>query len=96
MTTSRFLATMVPLAACADLAGDAPAGVYFPTVPIGEAYPAALFEGGLEIDDGCLSLTSHGERWFALWPEAYRTERDGELIRVLDRAGDWIVSPDSV
>jgi hypothetical protein len=90
LTGSRFIAATLLFAACAEPVGDAPAGVFFPTVPIGEAYPAGLFEGDLEIDDGCLYLAGHGERWLALWPEGYRAERHEGLIRVLDRAGEVV------
>jgi hypothetical protein len=90
VTGARFFAATLLFAACADPVGDAPAGVFFPTVPIGADYPAALFEGDLEIDEGCLYLTDHGERWLALWPEGYRAERDEGLIRVLDRAGEVV------
>jgi hypothetical protein len=40
LTGSRFIAATLLFAACAEPVGDAPAGVFFPTVPIGEAYPA--------------------------------------------------------
>jgi len=41
-------------AACGSDEPAAPPGIFFPTVPIGDAYPAALMEGILEEQAGCL------------------------------------------
>jgi hypothetical protein len=84
VTSAPILATAVLLAACSNGVSEAPPGVFFPTVPIGEAYPAAEFRGGLEVVEGCIVLTDGNERWLALWPEGYRAERRDGLIHVRD------------
>jgi hypothetical protein len=65
------------LAACSDAGPMAPPGVFFPTVPIEDAYPAAEIEGRLVVEDGCIYVTASGERWLLLWPDGYRA-LDGE------------------
>ncbi len=91
MTSARVLATVILLAACSQ-APVAPPGVFFPTVPIGDAYPAAQFLGSLEVVEGCLFLTDGSERWLALWPEGYRVERRESSIYVRDRSGTVIAT----
>jgi hypothetical protein len=79
----RIIALMVAggvclfLAACSDAGPVAPPGVFFPTVPIEDAYPAAEIEGRLVVEDGCIYVTASDERWLLLWPDGYRASRDG-------------------
>jgi len=65
------------LAACSDAGPVAPPGVFFPTVPIEDAYPAAEIDGRLVVEDGCIYVTASDERWLLLWPDGYRASRDG-------------------
>lgn len=88
----RFLglALSVAAAACAADRPSAPAGVFFPTVPIGDAYPAALMEGVLELRSGCVFVAAHQDRWLLLWPEGFRARfLDGQL-EVLDEGGEVV------
>ena len=61
---------------------SAPPGVFFPTVPISDEYPAGVMRGRLELEDGCLFVTSGSERHLLLWPEGYTARRDGETIEI--------------
>jgi hypothetical protein len=89
MRAGPVLVLLVGLAmpACAADAPAAPAGIFFPTVPIGEAYPAALMEGVLEVEDGCVYVANGGERWLALWPEGYTATRSEGRLDVRDGDG---------
>jgi hypothetical protein len=84
----RLVILAALLAGCADAGAAAPAGIVFPTHP-GDAgaYPAALFDGTLEVVDGCVYLTKHGERWLGLWPARVHAERREGLITIVDETG---------
>lgn len=92
MTSARIITAALLLAACSSGVSDAPPGVFFATVPIGDAYPGAEFRGSLEVADGCLFLTDGAERWLALWPERYRVEHRNGLIHVRNRSGTVIAT----
>jgi hypothetical protein len=49
LTSARIVVVTLLLAACSRGIADLPSGVFFPTVPIGDAYPAAQFQGVLEV-----------------------------------------------
>jgi len=89
MRAGPVLVLLVGLAmpACAADGSAAPAGIFFPTVPIGEAYPAALMEGVLEVEDGCVYVANGGARWLALWPEGYTAALSGGRLEVRDGDG---------
>jgi hypothetical protein len=92
LTSARIIVVTLLLAACSRGIADVPPGVFFPTVPIGDAYPAAQFRGVLEVTEGCLFMTDGSERWLALWPEGYRVERTDGSIEIRDRSGTVIAT----
>ena len=85
----RFISRVVclvvatPLVACSPAGPSAPDGLFFPTVPRQDAYPAALFAGQLVERSGCLVGGKGGA--VLLWPDGYtaRTAQDGRT-QVLD------------
>jgi hypothetical protein len=87
--TSRSVVAVMAAACAADRPGSPP-GIFFPTVPIGDAYPSALMEGVLEVRSGCVFVAAHEDRWLLLWPEGFTTRyTDGEL-EVLDENGEVV------
>jgi hypothetical protein len=89
MMLKRSLGTGVAIttalaAACAK-GPTAPDGLFFPTVPRSDAYPAAMLTATLAEQSGCLFASSGHDRWLLLWPEGYsaRTAQDGR-VEVLD------------
>jgi hypothetical protein len=72
---------------CAADGPGSPSGVFFPTVPIGDAYPAALMEGVLEVRSGCIFVAAHGDRWLLLWPEGYTAQFANGQLDVRDESG---------
>ena len=81
----------VAAAACAAERSDAPAGVFFPTVPIGDAYPAGLIEGALEVRDGCVFVAADEDRWLLLWPDGYTAQLADRRLEELDENGEFVV-----
>jgi hypothetical protein len=78
------------LPACGVDEPASPPGLFFPTVPIGDSYPAALIEGVLEERSGCLFVAAHGDRWLLLWPEGYAARIAEGQIEVVDAAGKLV------
>ena len=77
------LAVAASLVACSRVGPSAPDGLFFPTVPRQDAYPAALFSGQLVEHSGCLVGGKGGP--ILLWPDGYtaRAALDGRT-QVLD------------
>ncbi len=77
--------------ACSRAGPSAPDGLFFPTVPRQDAYPAALFSGQLVERSGCLVGGKGGP--VLLWPDGYtaRTAQDGRT-QVLDENDAVIVT----
>ena len=77
------LVVATSLVACSRAGPSAPDGLFFPTVPRQDAYPAALFSGQLVERSGCLVAGKDGP--VLLWPDGYtaRTAQDGRT-QVLD------------
>jgi hypothetical protein len=94
--TSRWMPRwFVPLvmlltSACGSTEPVAPDGVFFPTVPIGDAYPAGEIEGVLELQSGCLFVARPEDRWLLLWPEGFTARTAEGDIEVLDEEGDLV------
>jgi hypothetical protein len=88
------VAGVLILAGCGRHSGsNAPpstAPIFFPTVPISDAYPAALIEGRLEERSGCLFVAVHDERWLLLWPEGYSNRTAQGRVEVRDSTGKLI------
>ena len=89
----RFISLVVclmvasSLAACSRAGPSAPDGLFFPTVPRQDAYPAALLSAQLAEHAGC--LLAGGKRGSVLlWPDGYtaKTGQDGRT-QVLDENG---------
>jgi hypothetical protein len=80
------------LAACSSGGRVAPPGIFFPTHDAQGPQPGALFEGTLEVEDGCVYLAQHGERWLGLWPEDLRAEIAGDTLRIVDGHGQVLAS----
>ena len=73
--------------ACGSDEPAAHPGLFFPTVPIGDEYPAGDMEGVLEEQDDCLFISAPQDHWLLLWPEGYTARvADGQL-EVLDEGG---------
>jgi hypothetical protein len=87
-----FLILLLALSmlACATDEPAAPDGIFFPTVPIGEAYPAGEIEGVLEVESGCLFVARPEDRWLILWPEGFTAWAIAGRIEVLDEEGDLV------
>jgi hypothetical protein len=77
----------VVTAGCATDGPGSPSGVFFPTVPTGDPYPAALIEGVLEVRSGCVFVTANGDRWLLLWPEGYAPQLADGQLEVRDESG---------
>jgi hypothetical protein len=75
---------------CAGYEPSAPKGVFFPTVPIGDAYPAASLTGVLELHSGCVFVAAPEDRWLLLWPEGYNARFVNGRLEVLDENGDTV------
>ena len=86
----RVVVMALTVAACGPDEPAAPAGIFFPTVPIGDEYPAGDMEGVLEERDGCLFVSAPDDDWLLLWPEGYTARvADGQLD-VLDESGEVV------
>jgi hypothetical protein len=86
VTSARFLAAMVVLAACSR-DPVAPPGIHLPTYRAAGPQPGALLDGTLEVEDGCVYLATDGERWLGLWPNDLRAELAGDRLRIVDGDG---------
>ena len=77
------------LSACRGL--DDPGGrvgVFFPRYGSMGPTPAALFEGRLEVKDGCVWLINNsGTRILPIWPGGYGLRGTGDELRVTDAGG---------
>jgi len=69
--------------------GDAPPAanvpdtdVFFPTYPRGPVVMAALFQGPLVVENGCVLMGNAGDYALPVWPDGFTAERDetGQLI----------------
>ncbi len=89
---TRFLVLLLALtsAACSGREAVVPPGVFFPTVPIGDAYPAALIDGHLEVRSGCVFVAATDERWLLLWPEGYTARLVDRRLEALNGSGEVI------
>ena len=76
--------------ACGSVGRTAPDGVFFPTVPVGNAYPAGEIQGMLELRSGCLFVTRPEDRWLLLWPEGYTAREAQGAIEILDEEDDLV------
>jgi hypothetical protein len=76
------------LVACSRAGPSAPDGLFFPTVPRQDAYPAALLSARLVERSGCLVAGGKAGGLVLLWPDGYtaRTGQDGRT-QVLDENG---------
>jgi len=58
---------------------------------LGDAYPAALGQGTLVVQDGCLAMTSgSGPPSYVLWPPNYELQRGRAGIEVVDGDGNLV------
>jgi hypothetical protein len=81
---------MLCVSTCGSTEPSAPDGVFFPTVPIGNEYPAGEIEGMLELRSGCLFVARPEDRWLILWPEGYTAREVQGRIEILDEEGDLV------
>jgi hypothetical protein len=91
-SSRRVLLALLVLAsaACAERGPVAPASIFFPIVPIGDAYPAGEIEGTFHERSGCLFVEAHGDRWLLLWPEGASARIVDGAIEVLDEDGEVV------
>ncbi|HEY2802438.1 MAG TPA: hypothetical protein VGJ67_00800 [Actinomycetota bacterium] len=87
-----LIALPLVLGSCRSHTGGPQAGgdVFFPTAPVGDAYPAALISGRLEERDRCMFVASGGERWLLLWPEGYEARLVNGRVEVSDQNGKLV------
>jgi hypothetical protein len=81
-------------AACAETAsenGSLADVVLIRTSELGDAYPAALGQGTLVVENGCLAMR-HGSSppSFVLWPPNYELQRGQKGIEVVDGEGNLV------
>ncbi len=80
----RSMSRVSSLALCVVIAGcapSAPAGIFLPTYEPMDTLPAALLQGTLIEEDGCLWIESDNSRWLVLWPDAtYASVEDDQLV----------------
>jgi hypothetical protein len=84
------LAIGVMAAACGSDSATAPEGIFFPTVPLEDAYPAALMDGVLHVRSGCVFAEAPNDSWLLLWPEGYTARYGDGRLEVLDAAGNVV------
>ncbi|HJS26859.1 MAG TPA: hypothetical protein VJ913_07025 [Actinomycetota bacterium] len=77
----------VTVTACGSSKRAAPDGVFFPTVPLGNAYPAGEIEGEFQVRSGCLFVARPEDRWLLLWSEGFTARTVDGRIEVLDDEG---------
>jgi len=84
-----FVVLLLATAACRGLDDPgASAGVFFPRYGSMGPTPAALLEGRLEINDGCLWLVkAGGARILPIWPGGYGLRAGVNPLEVIDAAG---------
>ena len=70
--------------------GPGGAAIFFPTVPIGGAYPAALIHGTLEERNRCLFVGNHREHWLLLWLRGYDARVVNGQVEVADESGQLV------
>jgi hypothetical protein len=87
------LVVAASLAPCSHTGPSAPDGLFFPTIPRQDAYPAALLVGPLAERSGCLVVGEKGFNGLLLWPDGYtaRTGQDGRT-QVLDEKGTVVAT----
>lgn len=57
----------------------------------GDAYPAALGQGTLVVEEGCLAMAgSTGAPSFVLWPPSFALQRGDQGIEVIDDSGNLV------
>src|SRR5207344_67385 len=85
-----YLVVASSLVACSGSEPSAPEGLFFPTVPRQDAYPAAMFSGRLVERSGCVLMEGGA---VALWPDGYTAEtgQDGRT-QVLDEKGTLVAT----
>jgi len=97
LVAATLVFLVVGLAGCASPSDEppdqGPPGVAFPIYTLeGPGYPAAMIEGTLTLDSGCLWIDAGEERYLALWPEGWTVARSGDTVTVTDPAGTSLVS----
>jgi hypothetical protein len=85
--SSLVLVFAIAVSACGAEEPVAPPGIFFPTVPIGSDYPAALMEGTLQERAGCLFVAAGQDHWLLLWPEGYTARVAKGQLEVSDETG---------
>jgi hypothetical protein len=71
---------------------DGPGGssIFFPTVPIGNSYPAALIHGTFEERNRCLFVGVDHEHWLLLWPRGDLAHVVDGRVEVSDKDGHFV------
>ena len=66
-------AVIAGVGACSPAPAPVPEGYVFPTWHVGTSGAAALLEGTLTNDQGCLFLQPQlGDRYLVVWPDTYQ------------------------
>ena len=77
------------VAACASPPAPVPEGYVFPTWHVGDAGAAALLEGVLVADNGCLYVQpTEGTRYLVVWPDTLRLVLDPSNVAVVMNGTD--------
>ncbi len=70
--------------------GPGGSNIFFPNVPIGDAYPAALIHGMLEERNRCLFVGNDQEHWLLLWPRGYQARMLNGQVEVSNQSGQLV------
>ena len=81
MRRFTILVAAIVIAGCAQPPNVS--GIAFPRYASQSSVPAALNEGTLQEQDGCLILEGDAT-WVLLWPNSYGVTRDGEQLAIVD------------
>lgn len=83
------LASVVVLLAACGGVNALPSGLYFPTLPAGDAQPTAMLEGVLRREGPCLTIEAGNQSALALWSSDFHAvELPDGRIGIADAAGD--------
>jgi hypothetical protein len=86
VVTSILTILLLSVADCSRHATVAPEGLFFPTVPRQDGYPAGILPPGATLEErsGCLFAVTSAERYLLLWPAGYTARQVEGGIEVLD------------
>lgn len=88
---TRAVSAFIAFSLLAGCGSSAPPGIYLPTYGSMNAMPAALLEGTLVEEDGCLWIEAGDDRWLVLWPGGTSVANDGGQLVVQSGGAQAVV-----